>query len=79
VGEENQEYAAKLQQFSSDLGKYSAEVQAKVQDHTAQIAEISAEIQKDSTEYNWISQRYAALKGQYDQAFGLMAPKEGQD
>ena len=76
---ENQEYAAKLQQFSSDLGKYSAEVQAKVQDHTAQIAEISAEIQKDSTEYNWISQRYAALKGQYDQAFGLMAPKEGQD
>ena len=76
---ENQEYAAKLQQFSSDLGKYSAEVQAKVQDHTAQIAQISAEIQKDSTEYNWISQRYAALKGQYDQAFGLMAPKEGQD
>ena len=76
---ENEEYGAKLQQFSSDLGKYSAEVQAKVQDHTSQIAEIGAEIQKDSTEYNWISQRYAALKGQYDQAFGLMAPKEGQD
>ena len=76
---ENQEYAAKLQQFSSDLGKYSAEVQAKVQDHAAQINEISAEIQKDSTEYNWMSQRYGALKGQYDQAFGLMAPKEGKD
>ena len=76
---ENQEYAAKLQQFSSDLGKYSAEVQAKVQEHTAQIGEISAEIQIDSTEYNWMSQRYGALKGQYDQAFGLMAPKEGQD
>ena len=76
---ENQEYAAKLQQFSSDLGKYSAEVQAKVQDHAAQINEISAEIQIDSTEYNWMSQRYAALKGQYDQAFGLMAPKEGKD
>ena len=75
---ENQEYAAKLQQFSSDLGKYSAEVQAKVQDHAAQINEISAEIQIDSTEYNWMSQRYGALKGQYDQAFGLMAPKEGQ-
>ena len=76
---ENQEYAAKLQQFSSDLGKYSAEVQAKVQDHAAQINEISAEIQIDSTEYNWMSQRYGALKGQYDQAFGLMAPKEGKD
>ena len=76
---ENQEYAAKLQHFSSDLGKYSAEVQAKVQDHAAQISEIGAEIQKDSTEYNWMSQRYAALKGQYDQAFGLMAPKEGKD
>ena len=75
---ENQEYASKLQQFSSDLGKYSAEVQAKVQDHAAQINEISAEIQIDSTEYNWMSQRYGALKGQYDQAFGLMAPKEGQ-
>ena len=76
---ENQEYASKLQQFSSDLGKYSAEVQAKVQDHAAQVNEISAEIQIDSTEYNWMSQRYAALKGQYDQAFGLMAPKEGKD
>ena len=75
---ENQEYASKLQQYSSDLGKYSAEVQAKVQDHAAQINEISAEIQIDSTEYNWMSQRYGALKGQYDQAFGLMAPKEGQ-
>jgi hypothetical protein len=76
---ENQEYAAKLQQFSQDVAKYSAEVQAKVQDHAAQINEISAEIQIDSTEYNWMSQRYAALKGQYDQAFGLMAPKEGKD
>ena len=76
---ENQEYAAKLQQFSSDLGKYSAEVQAKVQDHAAQINEIGAETQIDSTEYNWMSQRYAALKGQYDQAFGIMAPKEGKD
>ncbi|MDB4333690.1 hypothetical protein N9990_00025 [bacterium] len=76
---ENQEYAAKLQQFQSDLGKYTSEVQAKVQDHTSQINEISAEIQIDSTEYNWKSQRYAALKGQYDQAFGLMAPKEGEN
>lgn len=76
---ENQEYAAKLQQFSSDLGKYSAEVQAKVQDHASQINEIGAEIQIDTTEYNWKSQRYAALKGQYDQAFGLMAPRESKD
>ena len=76
---ENQEYAAKLQQFQSDLGKYTSEVQAKVQDHTSQINEISAEIQIDSTEYNWKSQRYAALKGQYDQAFGLMAPRESEN
>ena len=76
---ENQEYAAKLQQFSSDLGKYSGEVQARVQEHTSSINEISAEIQIDSTEYNWKSQRYAALKGQYDQAFGLMAPRESKD
>ena len=76
---ENQEYAAKLQRFSGDVGKYSAEVQSKVQDHAAQINEISAEIQIDTAEYNWMSQRYAALKGQYDQAFGLMAPREGKD
>ena len=76
---ENQEYAAKLQQFSQDVAKYSAEVQAKVQDHAAQVSEISAEIQIDSTEYNWMSQRYGALKGQYDQSFGLMAPKESKD
>ena len=76
---ENQEYAAKLQQFSSDLGKYSGEVQARVQEHTSSINEISAEIQIDTTEYNWKSQRYAALKGQYDQAFGLMAPREGEN
>lgn len=76
---ENQEYAAKLQQFSSDLTKYSSEVQSKVQDHASQINEIGAEIQIDTTEYNWKSQRYAALKGQYDQAFGLMAPREGKD
>tara|TARA_R110002167_G_scaffold87677_2_gene236723 strand:- start:720 stop:2078 length:1359 start_codon:yes stop_codon:yes gene_type:complete len=76
---ENQEYASKLQKFQSDLGKYTSEVQAKVQDHTSQINEISAEIQIDTTEYNWKSQRYAALKGQYDQAFGLMAPREGKD
>lgn len=76
---ENQEYAAKLQQFSADVGKYGAEVQAKVQEHTSAINEIGAEIQIDSTEYNWKSQRYAALKGQYDQAFGLMAPKESKD
>ena len=76
---ENQEYVSKLQQFSQDVAKYSAEVQAKLQDHAAQINEIGAEIQIDSTEYNWMSQRYAALKGQYDQAFGLMAPKEGKD
>mgnify|MGYP005819956995 FL=1 len=75
---ENQEYAAKLQQFSSDLAKYSAEVQAKVQDHSAQINELSADIQKQSTDYNWKSQRYAALKGQYDQAFGLLAPRESE-
>ena len=76
---ENQEYAAKLQQFSADVAKYGAEVQAKVQEHTSAINEISAEIQLDTTEYNWKSQRYAALKGQYDQAFGLMAPRESKD
>ena len=50
-----------------------------MQDHAAQINEIGAEIQIDTAEYNWMSQRYAALKGQYDQAFGLMAPREGKD
>ena len=50
-----------------------------MQGHAAQINEIGAEIQIDGTEYNWKSQRYAALKGQYDQAFGLMAPREGKD
>ena len=77
------DYASKLQTYASDIQneslRFDKDIQKEAQAHAAAIGEVAAEIQLDTTEYNWMSQRYAALKGQYDQAFGLMAPREGKD
>jgi len=77
------DYASKLQTYASEIQneslRFDKDIQKEAQSHAAAINEVATEIQKDTTEYNWVSQRYAALKGQYDQAFGLMAPKEGKD
>ena len=77
------DYANKLQTYANDIQneslKFDKDIQKEAQSHAAAINEVAAEIQIDTTEYNWMSQRYAALKGQYDQAFGLMAPREGKD
>jgi len=77
------DYANKLQTYASDIQneslKFDKDIQKEAQSHAAAINEVAAEIQLDTSEYNWMSQRYAALKGQYDQAFGLMAPREGKD
>ena len=76
------DYASKLQTYASDIQneslKFDKDIQKEAQAHAAAINEVAAEIQIDTTEYNWMSQRYAALKGQYDQAFGLMAPRESE-
>jgi hypothetical protein len=76
------DYASKLQTYASDIQneslKFDKDIQKEAQSHAAAINEVAAEIQIDTTEYNWMSQRYAALKGQYDQAFGLMAPRESE-
>ena len=77
------DYASKLQTYASDIQneslRFDKDIQKEAQSHAAAINEVAAEIQLDTTEYNWMSQRYAALKGQYDQAFGLMAPQKGED
>mgnify|MGYP003643646203 FL=1 len=77
------DYANKLQTYANDIQneslKFDKDIQKEAQSHAAAINEVAAEIQLDTSEYNWMSQRYAALKGQYDQAFGLMAPREGKD
>ena len=77
------DYASKLQTYASDIQneslRFDKDIQKEAQSHAAAINEVATEIQIDTTEYNWMSQRYAALKGQYDQAFGLMAPREGKD
>ena len=76
------DYASKLQTYASDIQneslRFDKDIQKEAQAHAAAINEVAAEIQIDTTEYNWMSQRYAALKGQYDQAFGLMAPRESE-
>jgi len=77
------DYANKLQTYANDIQneslRFDKDIQKEAQSHAAAINEVAAEIQLDTTEYNWMSQRYAALKGQYDQAFGLMAPQKGED
>ena len=76
------DYASKLQTYASDIQneslKFDKDIQKEAQSHAAAINEVASEIQIDTSEYNWMSQRYAALKGQYDQAFGLMAPRESE-
>ena len=76
------DYASKLQTYASDIQneslRFDKDIQKEAQAHAAAINEVAAEIQLDTSEYNWMSQRYAALKGQYDQAFGLMAPRESE-
>ena len=37
---------------------------------------LTAEMQSLNAEYQWYGSKMQTLKGQYDQAFGLMAPKE---
>ena len=69
--ETQQENQEKLAIYSADVQKYSAELAGKTQEFTTSL-------QKDQADYQWATAQYAALKGQYDGAFALMAPPAPQ-
>tara|TARA_Y100000310_G_scaffold73408_1_gene69546 strand:- start:2147 stop:3547 length:1401 start_codon:yes stop_codon:yes gene_type:complete len=59
--------AQKLQKYATEVQTYSAEVQSVLADY-------SAKIQKLNTKYQWAQGRYIALRQEYNDAFGLLAP-----
>jgi len=59
--------AQKIQKYGGEVQDYSANVQAVV-------AEFNSAVQKEGTKYQWAHGRYVALRQQYNDAFGLLAP-----
>ena len=58
------------------LKKYQAEVATYTADATASIQKYSASIQASAMSYKWLESQYAKIKGDYDAAFAIMAPKQ---
>ena len=58
------------------LQKYQAEVATYTADATASIQKYSASIQASAMSYKWLESQYAKIKGDYDAAFAIMAPKQ---
>ena len=61
--------AQSIQKFATELQEYQAEIGAQVQEYTQNL-------QADGVGYQWLQGQYAALKGEYDAAFAIAAPKE---
>jgi len=59
--------AQKIQNYGIEVQEYSANVQAVV-------ADFNAALQKEGAKYQWAQARYTAIRQQYNDAFGLMAP-----
>tara|TARA_R100000458_G_scaffold59511_1_gene70300 strand:+ start:658 stop:2454 length:1797 start_codon:yes stop_codon:yes gene_type:complete len=59
----------KLQKYATEIQSYSSEVQSLLSDY-------NAKIQKLNGKYQWAQGRYVALKQEYNEAFGLLAPKQ---
>ena len=67
---EAQHYAT---QVNEDVQKYTAEIQAYSADAQAAVSQYQAELQGKQVDYQWLENRYAQLKAEYDAAFGLVA------
>ena len=63
--------AQKLQKYSTEVQTYSADTQSILADY-------AAKIQKLNTKYQWAQGRYIALRQEYNDAFGLLAPPKQQ-
>jgi len=63
---------------SQELQLYSAEVQAYASEVQNLIADYQAKIANLGSRYQWAQARYTALAGEYNNAFGIMAPKQQQ-
>ena len=63
--------AQKLQKYSTEVQTYSADTQSVLADY-------AAKIQKLNTKYQWAQGRYIALRQEYNDAFGLLAPPKQQ-
>ena len=66
-----QDYTLELQKYTADLQKYQADIAKDVQVYQQEIAEKSAE-------YQWKVGRLQDLKMEYNQFFGIIAPKQQQ-
>ena len=76
------EYSADIsnitQSNQSKLGKYSAESQNYAAEAQSELADFNAKIQKLNAKYQWAHGRYVALKQEYNDAFGILAPPKQQ-
>ena len=80
------EVSARVQQvsgYSEVIGGYlqsaqgfATEIMTKINIAQGYMAEHTGRLQQIGAEYQWKYQRHAILKRQYDEAFGLMAPRQ---
>ena len=60
-----------LQKFSAELSKYTSEMQANLN-------VFNSELQDKQTTYKWMTERMMLLQNQYDTAFMIQQPKQGE-
>lgn len=65
-----------LEVATAALTEMSQVVDIPVKEAQMHLAEITSRLGTSQQEYNWYSTRYAALKQEYDAAFGLLAPQQ---
>tara|TARA_Y100000593_G_scaffold59057_1_gene109513 strand:+ start:253 stop:2202 length:1950 start_codon:yes stop_codon:yes gene_type:complete len=77
--------AKKQSTFDTSMAKYLNEFQRvtganqnKIEKLNSEIQNYIAQINKSSVDYQWMQERYLALKQQYDEAFIMMAPQQQQ-
>ena len=61
--------AQKLALYEREVTAYQSKVAIEVQDYLNRVNKVRAD-------YDWMKDRFAVLRSEYDNAFGLMAPKQ---
>ena len=70
------EYSLRLNKYQQEVAQYQMEVQTEVGESTQNVQRITTDVQKTGVRYNWLVEQYSRIKGEYDAAFGIMAPRQ---
>ena len=70
------DFELKVSKYTAESRKVIAFNQSKIAQFDSEVRDYASKINKINIDYQWMMGRYVALKQEYNEAFGLLAPKQ---